>query len=253
MNFRAPFKMVKEQANGGRLALIWFFMFAMFLPVFIAPGPAMASGMSKGIVDLFCVLLAPISTIVAALALKWPLSERLLDPAPSRFARSLLILTIAELFLWIVSGKIADHLAKSAFIINLLNSFSSEIGAWYVHRGVTAFNNSLLFFVNYLLTTAAQFILTILPNAVLLRNRDSRFLVFHSLGGVLVVLGFALAAPFVAGALTASFMLGEIRQQKALHDSFQARIIVKPSPQSGSKIMIQPIPAPGMQRDAPRQ
>lgn len=253
MNFRITAKKVRKQTDTHGPVLVLFFMFAISMSFFVAPDPAMANGMSKGIVSLFCSLLLPISTIIAALALKWPLSERLLDPPPPRFARNLLLLTVAELFLWIVSGKIADHLGKSAFVINLLNFFSSEIGAWYVCRGVTASNNSLLFFVNYLLTTSTQFILTILPNAVLLRQRDSDLLSAFRSPGVLVVLGFALAAPLFAGALTTSLMLGEIKQQKVSYDSFQARKLMRPSPRDGMKIMIQPIPAPGIQRSAPRQ
>src|SRR4030042_3144384 len=125
MNFRIPPKTVSKQTGTRGPVLILFLMFAISMCFLVAPDPAMAHTMGRGIVSLFCLLLLPISTIIAALALKWPLSERLLDPPPPRSARHLLLFTIVELFLWIVSGKIADHLGKSRLIINLLNFFSS--------------------------------------------------------------------------------------------------------------------------------
>jgi ankyrin repeat protein len=227
---------------------------AGFIGLFLAiPNPAEAHTAGGLILIPLMLSLLPVLAVLVALIVKWPVTKFLFPHESERLAAPLLLVTLAEILLNVVSWMIARSLSEGDFLTAIVNFMSPELGEWYEQQGTLAHNSALIFWVMYLTMTATQFVVTILPNALLLRSSKSGLRgVFGSGRRLLATLAFALIAPLLAGFIVSGF--SEIEQQRAEREQWQSLQRVVPTPRNTPMIVVQSpppsvhaVPVPGPQ------
>ncbi len=204
-----------------------------------APNPVEAHTAGGLLLIPIIFSLLPVFTILVALIVKWPVAKFLFPQ--ERLATPLLLVTLAEILLNVVSWMIARSLSEGDFLTAIVNFMSPELGKWYEAQGTFAHNSKLIFCVMYLTMTATQFVLTILPNAFLLRSSESGLRgVLESGRKIFATLLFALIAPLFAGLLFIGF--SGVEEQRAQREQWQSLRQEVPSPENRPMIVVQSPP-----------